>query len=61
MFSAGSGLALYSWNRNAVNIGIGYRYQKLRFEQKNLWNPEYQNELITYFKRIEIQFGFVFR
>jgi hypothetical protein len=61
MFSTGSGLALYSWNRNAVNIGIGYRYQKLRFEQKNIWNPELQNELITYFKRIEIQFGFVFR
>ena len=61
MFSAGSGLALYSWNRNAVNIGIGYRYQKLRFEQKNLWNPESRNELITYFERIEIQFGFIFR
>jgi hypothetical protein len=61
MFSAGSGLALYSWKRNAVNIGIGYRYQKLRFEQKNQWNPEYQNELITYFDRIEVQFGFIFR
>jgi hypothetical protein len=61
MFSAGSGLALYSWKRNAVNIGIGYRYQKLSYEQKNLWNPESRNELITYFERIEIQFGFIFR
>jgi hypothetical protein len=61
MFSAGSGLALYSWNRNAVNIGIGYRYQKLRFEQENIWNPELKNELITDFKRVEIQFGFIFR
>jgi hypothetical protein len=61
MFSAGSGLALNSWNRNAINIGIGYRYQKLRFEQKNIWEPQLQNELITYFKRIEVQFGFIFR
>jgi len=61
MFSAGSGLALYSWNRTAVNIGIGYRYQKLSFEQKNIWNPESRNELITYFERIEVQFGFIFR
>lgn len=61
MFSAGSGLALYSWNRNAVNIGLGYRYQKLRFEQENAWNPGYKNEIITYFDRIEVQFGFIFR
>lgn len=61
MFGAGTGLALYSWNRNAVNIGIGYRYQKLRFEQKNMWSQELQNELITYIKRIEVQFGFIFR
>jgi len=61
MFSAGSGLALYSWNRNAVNIGIGYRYQKISFEQKNTWTHEVQNELVTRFERIEILFGFIFR
>jgi hypothetical protein len=61
MFGVGSGLALYSWKRNAVNIGIGYRYQKLIYEQKNIWNQELQNELVTYFDRIEIQFGFIFR
>jgi len=61
MFNAGAGLALYSWNRNAVSIGIGYRYQKLIFGQKNIWRQEAQNELITYFNRVEVQFGFIFR
>jgi len=61
MFSAGSGLALYSWKRNAINIGIGYRYQKIIFEQKNTWSHEIQNELVTSFERIEIQFGLIFR
>lgn len=61
LFSAGSGVALYSWNRNAVNIGIGYRHQRLRFELKDPWNAGYKNELITYFDRIEVQFGFIFR
>lgn len=61
MFNAGTGVALYTWNRNAVNIGIGYRFQKLRFEQKNRWNQEIHNELVTSFERIEVQFGFIFR
>lgn len=61
MFGAGSGVALYSWNRNAVNIGIGYRYQVIRFEQKNMWTQDLHNELVTRFERIEIQFGFIFR
>ncbi len=61
LFSAGSGLALYSWNRNAVNIGLGYRHQRLRYEEKDAWNTGYKNELITYFDRIEVQFGFIFR
>ena len=61
MFNAGAGLALYSWNRTAVSIGIGYRYQKLIFGQNNIWSQESQNELITHFKRIEVQFGFIFR
>ena len=61
MFGAGSGVALYSWRRNAINIGIGYRYQKLIFEQKNRWTQEIHSELVTSFERIEVQFGFIFR
>jgi len=61
MFNVGTGVALYTWNRNGINIGIGYRYQKLRFEDKNRWTNEISNELVTSFKRIEVQFGFIFR
>jgi hypothetical protein len=61
MFSAGTGIALYSWRSNAVSIGMGYRYQKIRLRQKNIWNEESINELVTYFNRIEVQFGFIFR
>jgi len=61
MFSAGTGIALYSLRRNAVSIGMGYRYQKIRFRQKNIWSGESNNELVTHFNRIEMQFGFIFR
>ncbi|MGB8491878.1 MAG: hypothetical protein WCE64_12550 [Bacteroidales bacterium] len=62
MFSTGAGIALYSWRRNAVSIGIGYHYQKIRFRQQELIGyGELTNELITHFNRIEVQFGFIFR
>lgn len=61
MFNTGAGIALYSWRRNAVNIGIGYRYQKLSFRQVDIWSGEWNNEIVTHFNRIEVQFGFIFR
>lgn len=61
MFNTGAGIALYSWRRNAVNIGIGYRYQKLRYKQTYSWSGESDNEVITRFNRVEVQFGFIFR
>lgn len=61
MFNAGTGVALYTWNRNGINIGIGYRYQRLRFEDKHRWTNEISNELVTSYERIEVQFGFIFR
>jgi hypothetical protein len=61
MFSAGAGIALYSWRRNAVSIGMGYRYQKISYKQENIWSGESNNELITRFNRVEVQFGFIFR
>jgi hypothetical protein len=60
MLNAGMGIALYSWRRNAVNIGIGYRYQKLSFRQVNTWSGELNSEIVTHFNRIEVQFGFIF-
>jgi len=61
MFNAGTGIELASWRRNAVNIGIGYRYQKITFRRVNNWGEITTNERDTYFNRIEVQFGFIFR
>ena len=60
MFSTGAGIALYSWKRNAVTVGVGYRYQKIRLLRENIWS-ELDNELVTRFNRIELLFGFIFR
>jgi hypothetical protein len=61
MFNAGTGIELASWRRNAVNIGIGYRYQKIIFKHLNYWSEETTSELVTSYNRIEVQFGFIFR
>lgn len=61
MFNAGTGIALYSWKRNAVNIGIGYRFQKLSYRQMDIWGGESNNEIVRHFNRIEVQFGLIFR
>lgn len=62
MFNAGTGVAIYSWRGNAVNIGLGYRYQQLIFRQIGGIGPQMTtNEVVTRFNRIEVQFGFIFR
>ncbi len=61
MFGAGSGIAIYSWDRCAATMGIGYRYQRIKSEINNIWNNESSRELITDFNRIELQFGIMFR
>lgn len=61
MFSAGTGLALYTWHRNAVTLGIGYRRQVIRYIPENPRTGLIHNELVTYFNRLEVQFGFIFR
>ena len=60
MFNTGTGVALYSWRRNAVNIGIGYRYQVISYKPENARSGLIYNELVTYFNRLEVQFGFIF-
>lgn len=61
MFNTGAGIELASWRRNAVNIGVGYRYQKIIYRQVNNWMEDMTNELVTNFNRIEVQLGFIFR
>ncbi len=61
MFNAGAGMELASWRRNAVNIGVGYRYQKITYKHEQNGTRQTMNEIITHFNRLEVQFGFVFR
>ncbi len=61
MFSAGSGIAIYSWERCAATMAIGYRYQRIKSEINNIWSGESSRELLTDFNRIELQFGIIFR
>jgi len=61
MFNTGTGIELASWRRNAVNIGIGYRYQKITYKHSQNLDESVVNEVVTCFNRIELQFGLIFR
>jgi len=61
MFNTGTGVELASWRRNAVNIGIGYRFQKITCKYDNSQIEEIMNEVVTCYNRFEVQFGFIFR
>ncbi len=62
LFNAVAGIALYTWQRAAVTIGVGYRYQKITFSQDQYWwGGLSTKEIITHFNRLELQLGFTFR
>ncbi len=61
MFNAGAGIELASWRRNAVTIGVGYRYQKVTFITANGYREQVTRKLDSYFNRAEVQLGFIFR
>jgi hypothetical protein len=61
MFNAGLGLVNFTWQRAAVSLGVGYRYQKVTEYQPTYWWGTVTREVITYFNRIEFQLGFLFR
>ena len=62
LFNAGAGVALFTWQKTAINIGIGYRYQKITISQEQYWWRGYSTrEWVTHFNRIEFQLGFIFR
>jgi hypothetical protein len=62
LFSAVAGVSLYTWQRFAVNIGVGYRYQKITISQEQYWwGGPTTKETVTHFNRIELQLGFTFR
>jgi hypothetical protein len=62
LFGAGAGIALFTWQRAAINIGIGYRYQKISLSHDEYWwGGNSVRETVTQFNRLELQVGFMFR
>lgn len=61
MFNGGIGMAMFSFQRTAITVGLGYRYQKVTIPLYNYWWSSYSREVETKFNRIEILFGFIFR
>lgn len=62
IFNTGVGVALYTWQKAAITMGVGYRYQKVTVTRRNdWWGGSSTREFVTNFNRIELQMGFVFR
>lgn len=63
LFSTGAGISMFTWSRTAINIGIGYRYQKVTISRDQYWwgSGTAVRETVTHFNRLELQLGFIFR
>ncbi|NLA50212.1 MAG: hypothetical protein GX876_12235 [Bacteroidales bacterium] len=61
MFNTGAGLELASLRRNAVNIGVGYRFQRVIYSSVASRGNGTVTELVNSIKRVEVHFGFIFR
>lgn len=61
LFSTGAGISMFTWKRTAINIGVGYRYQKITLSQNlHWWGGGSVLETVTDFNRLEFHLGFVF-
>ncbi|HBI81072.1 MAG TPA: hypothetical protein DDY04_03765 [Bacteroidales bacterium] len=61
MFNCGVGISMFVWDRAAISVGLGYRYQKVTEYFQYYWWESHVREVITEFNRIEFQVGFIFR
>ncbi len=62
LFNTGAGISMYTRQRTAVSIGIGYRYQKTTTSRDSWWwGGSAIRETETHFNRLELQLGFTFR
>ena len=64
LLNAGIGFVLYTWPNIGVNMGIGYRFQKVSRTYHDFWwggDAETVREIITEFNRFELQLGIIFR
>ncbi len=63
LFNTGAGISLFTWKRTAVNVGLGYRYQKVTLKQDQYiywWGGSTLRETVTQYYRLEFHLGFVF-
>ncbi len=63
LFNAGAGVSLFTWRRTALNVGLGYRYQKVTLQHDqyiNWWGGGSVRETVTQYYRLEFHLGFVF-
>lgn len=64
LLNAGIGIVLYSRQNLGVNMGVGYRFQKISTTYHETWwgsGEEFVREIFTEFNRFELQLGIVFR
>jgi len=61
LFNTGIGISMFTWRRTAVNIGIGYRYQKVSLNEPYYWwGGGTVRYTVTQYYRLEFHLGFVF-
>lgn len=61
LFNTGVGISMFTWKRTAINVGIGYRYQKVTLNQDSYWwRGSSVRQTVTQFYRLEFHMGFVF-
>jgi len=62
LFNSGVGISMFTWRRTAVNVGIGYRYQKVTLNESYYWwyGPSSVRQTVTQYYRLEFHLGFVF-
>ncbi|MDZ7738039.1 MAG: hypothetical protein U5K32_03015 [Bacteroidales bacterium] len=64
LLNAGMGIVLFSRKNMGVNMGVGYRFQKVSTTYHDTWwgsNEESVRTVFTEFNRFELQLGIVFR
>lgn len=64
LLNAGIGIVLYSRKNMGVNMGVGYRFQKVSTTyHESTWGSEEESvrTVFTEFNRFELQLGIVFR
>ena len=62
LFNTGVGVSIFSFKRTAVNVGVGYRYQKVTLNEDLYWwyGENSVRHTVTRYYRLEFHLGFVF-